>query len=115
MAYVNGEPVSSWANVTFKGNGQDLFLGSCSCGGYFFNGTIAFFRVYNHALSTLEIQNNYLTPSPVSNGLVLWLSFDQTPGSSVVDLSGYGNNGTLSSVSFAPSLGPCSWYTVLVT
>jgi hypothetical protein len=115
-AYLNGDLSGSWPNaVQFKGNANDLLLGKCSCGGYYFNGSMAFLRIYGRALSASEIQRNYLVTTPTSDSLALWLSFNQTSGSTIVDLSGNGGNGAIGGgVSFAPAIGPCDSYSILV-
>ena len=54
--------------------------------------------IYNRALTPTEIAYNYNHPeTPVLNGLVLWLRFDEPPDetSTVYDASGYGNHGTI--------------------
>jgi|GEM_PF-6193566 len=116
-AYVNGVLVDSWArSILFRGNMNDILLGSCSCGGYFFNGSIAFLRMYSRALSGAEIQQNYLATTPVSESLALWLSFNQTSGVTVKDLAGNGNSATIrGGVSFGQPLAPCDWYSYHVS
>jgi len=76
-------------------------------GGYEFNGKIANTRIYNKALTPDEVQQNYqatkdkfLGQNIVTNGLVLNLDStnkDSYPGTGTTwtDLSGNGNNGTL--------------------
>ncbi len=116
-AYVNGVPVKSWNHaVLFRGNLNDLLLGKCSCGGYYFNGSIAFFRTYGRALSASEVQQNYLSPASVNSGSALLFNFNQEPGTTITDISGNGNNGTIGGhVSFVPLLEPCNWYSVEVS
>jgi len=58
---------------------------------------VAFVRIYNRALSASEISHNYRNPNnPIRSGLVLWLDARNVSGSTWYDLSGNGNNGTIS-------------------
>jgi len=111
-AFVNGDLVQTWTHsIVFRGNSQNLFLGQCACGGYNFKGDIAFVRMYNRALSVAEVQGN-LNPNQVSrSGLVMWLSSNQTEGSRFRDLSGLGNDGTMTGgVSFIQLGVDCDTY-----
>src|SRR5438445_6829822 len=95
-AFVDGAWIKSWSNsVLFFGNNQDLLIGKCSCGGYYFNGSISFLRLYERALSRDEILQNYGSANPIREGLGLWLTLNQTSGNTLRDLSGNGNNGTV--------------------
>lgn len=65
---------------------------------YWFNGDIAFIRVYNRPLSDSEIQYNYMNMNnPIKNGLILWLHWDSVDTVNNVweDKSGNNNNGTI--------------------
>ena len=63
--------------------------------GNYFNGYIAFARIYNRVLSESEIRYNMLNyHNPIKDGLVLWL-YDRIIGSTWYDDSGYGNNGSI--------------------
>ena len=94
-AYVNGNLVQSWQRaIKFEANNNDLMIGSCVCGGYYFNGSIAFVRYYNRALTAAEATSNYEhSESPVQDGLAMWLSFNSILNGNYVDLSGKGNVG----------------------
>jgi len=60
------------------------------------DGLVSQVLIYNRALSDDEIQQLYNNPqSPSTNGLVLWLNFDEGTGNIVYDKSGNGNNGTI--------------------
>jgi len=117
IAYVNGALFESWPrSILFRGNTNDLLLGSCACGGYFFNGSIASLRMYGRALSGTEIWQNYLNAMPVGDSLALWLSFNQTSGATVMDLAGNGNFATVhGGVSYAQPLSRCTWYSIHVS
>ena len=52
-------------------------------------------RIYDRVLSLRELQHNLNNPlSPVRSGLRLWLAMLEGQGTTVADLSGYGNNAT---------------------
>lgn len=56
----------------------------------FFEGYIAFVRIYNRALTEDEIEWNYLHPKdPVRDGLMLWLDAEDYDGATWPDRSGY--------------------------
>jgi hypothetical protein len=109
--YVNGIQIVQQTGLTgtIPTNTAGLFLGAYGPGSsYFLNGKIANSRVYNKALSAAEVLQNYQaeqyrfeTPAgPVTNGLVLYWdagNLDSYPGTgtTIYDLSGNGNNGTL--------------------
>jgi len=60
ITYVNGTARTSDSLVyTLNKNQGDQYIGSYNSGGYFYNGAIAVINVYNRALSSVEIQNNY--------------------------------------------------------
>jgi hypothetical protein len=87
---------SSTSDTTFR------IGGTTSC-----NATVAFVRIYNRALSSTEVLQNYQAQFPrflgeniITNGLVLYLDAGYRPsypttGTTWYDVSGYGNNGTL--------------------
>lgn len=58
--------------------------------------SISLIRIYNRALSDSEILWNYYHPdNPIRSGLVLWLHYDSISGSTWLDKSGNGNDGTI--------------------
>ncbi|PCN50272.1 hypothetical protein B6U99_05390 [Candidatus Geothermarchaeota archaeon ex4572_27] len=106
--HVNGQHVKS---VSFTGsiNGS---AGPTRVGGWpdespqWFNGLIAFVRVYDERLfnwlgeqgKTIDwfVKYNMLNyHSPVRAGLVLWLDFEEGHGDKAYDKSGQGNHGTI--------------------
>jgi hypothetical protein len=105
--FVDGEQenIATGTNVPFQNSSNiQVALGDSRR----FNGALANFRIYNRALSASEVLQNYQaeqyrfeTPAgPVTNGLVLYWdagNLDSYPGtgSTIYDLSGNGNNGTL--------------------
>jgi len=63
---------------------------------YRFKGLIAEVRIYNRALSADELKHNMSHHNaPITDGLVLWLPFDEGSGTTVADKSGKGNDGTI--------------------
>jgi len=102
--YINGNLVST-SNLNFDPvNGSNNTLNIGAYGPF----VIPFWRFYNKSLSASEVQQNYQaeqyrfeTPAgPVTNGLLLYWdagNLDSYPGTgtTIYDLSGNGNNGTL--------------------
>jgi hypothetical protein len=107
--YVNGVLRNSQSLTgTINTSATIIELGTYGSGDYSFNGWLANHRIYNRALSASEVLQNYQatqyrfeTPAgPVTNGLVLYWDAgnqDSYPGTgtTIYDLSGNGNNGTL--------------------
>lgn len=117
-AYVDGRLTDSWAHAAvFLGNDAPLVIGACGCGGYFFNGSLAYALMYDRALSPAEVASDYATPgNPTKSGLVLWYDFLPAPNGTIPDLSDNGNYGTASgnATSFAP-VQPGISYVVVVS
>jgi hypothetical protein len=110
IIYVNGVQITQQTGLTgtIPTNTAGLFIGQHGSGGYLLNGKIANSKVYNRALTAAEVLQNYQaeqyrfeTPAgPVTNGLLLYWdagNLDSYPGTgtTIYDLSGNGNNGTL--------------------
>jgi len=107
--YVNGVLKNSQSLTgAINTSATTIELGTYGTGDYSLNGWLANHRIYNRALSAAEIQQNYQaeqyrfeTPAgPVTNGLLLYWdagNLDSYPGTgtTIYDLSGNGNNGTL--------------------
>jgi Concanavalin A-like lectin/glucanases superfamily len=83
-------------------------------GGYYFNGIIDEVRIYNRALSQAEIQADMNTPigsppptpTPTATpapGLVAAYGFNEGSGTVVHDVSGRGNNGSISGATWTTS------------
>ena len=109
--YVNGSQIGTSTlpsiNMNFGGTNTN-FLGTYLGGSRLLNGKIGNAQIYNRALPNTEIENLYdagvpiylPTSSIVNQGLTVYYDFSNPnsyPGSgtTVYDLSGYGNNGTL--------------------
>jgi hypothetical protein len=108
--YVNGNQVGTATlpsiNMSFASSNSN-FLGTYN-GSRYLNGKIGNAQIYNKALSAAEIENLYTadlptyypTSSMVNQGLTAYYDFSNPncyPGSgtTIYDLSGYNNNGTL--------------------
>src|SRR2546425_9007565 len=111
-AYVDGAIVQSWPRpFTFGGNNDDIILGRCSCGGYNFNGSIAFLRLFDKALSAQEIRQNFLLANPATQNLTLSFALNNTVNNTICDPSGDGNNGGVEGpVTLVPQFAPCDLY-----
>lgn len=115
-AYVNGRLVATWNHaVDFLGNPDPFLIGICGCGGYDLNASVSSVLLYDRPLSSSEIASNYRTNSALRSGLVLDLDFAGANTTSVPDLSGLGNAGTIvGNVTIGPPLVPGAAYTVSV-
>jgi len=108
--YVNGNKTSTATmpsiNMSY-GSSNSNFLGSYG-GGRYLNGKIGNAQIYNRALSSVEIENlynasvstYYPTSSIINQGLTVYYDFSNPncysgEGTTIYDLSGYNNNGTL--------------------
>ena len=107
--YVNGVLRNSKSLTgTINTSATTIELGTYGSGDYSFNGWLANHRIYNRALTSTEILQNYQAEQYrfagpqgiVTNGLLLYWdagNLDSYPGTgtTIYDLSGNGNNGTL--------------------
>jgi len=79
-----------------NGSSQDVIIGNSVPLNRPFGGLIGLVRIYNRALSEEEIKHNMLHHlSPRTEGLALWIPFDEGSGTTVADKSGKGNDGTI--------------------
>ncbi|MDF1539908.1 MAG: AGE family epimerase/isomerase [Candidatus Thorarchaeota archaeon] len=96
--YVDGlEMGSESASGSIATSSKDLAIGNKpgSVGSLDrFKGVIDEVRVYNRSLSNQEIYDTMDNSSTSESGLILYFSFDTLDGSTCLDLSGNGNNGT---------------------
>jgi hypothetical protein len=65
-----------------------------------FDGIIDEPRIWNRALTATEIQNLYLHDIVPTDGLVAEYLFDEASGSTALDTSGNGNNGTITGATY---------------
>jgi hypothetical protein len=101
--YLNGNQVSSGSRTgALATSSNPLQIGGDSIFGQYFQGLIDDVRVYNRALSAAEVQQDMTTPvvaaasAPTpTGGLVAAYSFNEAAGTSVADVSGNGNTGTI--------------------
>ncbi|NCC23336.1 MAG: DUF1566 domain-containing protein [Alphaproteobacteria bacterium] len=77
--------------------GSVFWLGTRT--GEFFQGKMDNVRIYNRALSASDVSLLYETTKPAGplDGLVGWWKLDETSGTTAVDSSGNGNDGTMQS------------------
>jgi len=111
--YLNGTYHSSitYTNDPTGGTSSGLYFGATDTALDSFDGIIDEVRIYNRALSAVEIKRlfNITKPSiktPTNLGLVGYWSFDEGLGVRAGDMSGMGNNGI-----FAVGNDPPSWTT----
>jgi hypothetical protein len=105
--YKNGALADTLAVFAACGDSGNNFLISGTYGAYSrFQGAIAQITVYNRALTLAEIAYNYAHPNnPIRRSRVLDLNQESFFGGTWTDLSGNGNNGTLTA---GPLLNPCN-------
>jgi hypothetical protein len=89
--YVNGTLVNSESDSgSIPSTTNVVGIGASATSGNYFNGLIDEARVYNRALSPVEVSQLYnYAPSPVA-----YWNFEEGSGGSVNDTSGNGNTGT---------------------
>jgi len=96
--FVNGIKVAESSTIvaTMSGNGNDVIIGNSTAYNRPLGGLISEVRIYNKALSIVEIEHNLLhNNDPVIDSLMLWITFDEGSGTTVADKSGKGNDGTI--------------------
>jgi len=83
---------------TLDSGTTDTFVGwgSTDPDYYHLKGVLMYVRIYSRALSDDEVEHNYNNPNmPVTDGLIVWLNFDEGAGTIAYDKSGNGNDGTI--------------------
>jgi len=97
--YLDGELMNtaSMATVGNLDNDEILSVGSERGVDCFWDGCIDEVRIYRGRTMTLsEVRHNLLNyHNPVRDGLVLWLPMEEGEGTTVHDVSGHGNDGTI--------------------
>ena len=103
VMYVDGEVAESGVNVQpIIDIGDPIIIGGNAFGGTY-SGTIDAIRVYNAILNSTQVTWLYgsgVGEAAADDGdgsaanLMLWLKFDEGSGSTAIDSSGNGNNGT---------------------
>jgi hypothetical protein len=72
----------------------------------YFPGLIDDVRIYNRALSASEITDLYNGKEVSNEGLVGWWAMNEGEGTTVTDLSGNGNDGTINGATWLDGRGP---------
>lgn len=96
--YINGV-ASGTAAVSFLQDTGEINIGRqqpffCKCN--YFNGTIDELRIWNVERTSTEVRDNRYKSVPVNSpGLVAYYKFDEASGSTILDATSNGNNGTL--------------------
>lgn len=97
--YVNGQQVvQTNLNISLSDGTSTLRIGNGHPGVIIdgpFKGMIDNVRIYNRALSPAEVQDR-CDGVTITGGLVARWEFDEGQGTTVADLSGFNNNGTIS-------------------
>lgn len=94
--YVDKIDVTTDSSISALVSGtQNLYLGIQNGINYEFNGTIGLVKIYNRSLSSDEVTEHYEGIYNNETGLVLHIPFTDNSGTNAEDLSGEGNNGTL--------------------
>lgn len=103
--YIDGKLVASKAYTEDFLTGQTFCIGKYGGGGTnFFPGIQDEIRYWNRVLSAEEIQNLYFNNIVPRDGLVGEWLFNEASGTTALDTSGNGNNGTISGASYVLSL-----------
>ena len=101
--YVDGA-LDRTVNISFNTNGQNLKIGNNAnpSNGEYFDGTIDEIRIWNIALDDTQIADlagdSFTDPTTPSNCLVAYYKMNEGSGSSLTDLTGNGNTGTLTNM-----------------
>jgi len=96
--YFNGEfkEDHTFTKTSIADSNKPVWVGTFTEVREFWNGLISQVLLYNRDLSADEIRQLHENPqSPPTNGLVLWLNFDEGSGDIAYDKSGNGNHGTI--------------------
>jgi hypothetical protein len=99
--YINGLAFSSRSSAVLGPSTANILIGRYAGGGYFVNGKISNIQIYNASLPAGVIKAIYqrgISGVPASSGLVGWWPLNGNAN----DYSRLGNNGTYSSMAFAP-------------
>jgi hypothetical protein len=107
--YENGALIGTTnMSISLNNTTDPLYIGQLNGGGYNFNGKLGTMMTYNRALSAQEVKQNYdatkgryiTLANTITSGLILNYDisdYRSAPftGTSIYDLSGFGNTGTL--------------------
>ncbi len=106
ILYLNGAPIKTCTSqIRIADSGERFYIGAQNDASIFFPGQIDQVSVYNYARSPTQIAWDYNRGAPVA----AW-DFDECEGTTVNDLSGNGNTGTVNigATGTQTSAGTCS-------
>jgi hypothetical protein len=124
--YVNGVSIGSIAaSFDFSIGDSDYLNGfrfkHFNATGYFFEGQIAGFKIFNTALTAAQVADLYLNPEKIvpdgvaDSALKLWLPMMEGAGTTAYDGSGNGNHGTINGATWVSGIGAPVAQTALVS
>jgi len=107
-AYVDGTLAASWDVSSVADSPLDASTIAEIAHGFagYLDGLVSRVLIYSRDLSDTEIQQIYHNPeAPPTQGLVLWLNFDEGSGTTAHDRSGNGNDGTIYGATWVSEAG----------
>ncbi len=98
--YINGVPDPNTLATSYVGTNDSLFIGArpvnLGVPSFFFNGQMDEVRIWSAARTQAEILSTMRKPLAGNEaGLLAYYNFNQTAGTALPDVTGKGNNGTL--------------------
>jgi hypothetical protein len=97
--YIDGLPVLAFTYQVSTNSSQHIIAGAGNASLQYFNGVIDQVRVWNSAKTDAEILANYnKCINGTETGLVMYWNFDEGTGTTVSDLTGNNNHGTLTNI-----------------
>lgn len=110
LVYKDGENLKLYRNGLLIGtqtktgvialSTSNFFVGSRSGGAPFYNGIVDEPRIWNRALTATEIASMYYDNVIPTSGLIGEWLFDEASGTTALDTSGNGNNGTITGTTY---------------
>lgn len=98
--YRNGVQIATQATITVSIPNAPIIIGNVTAKNISFFGQIDEPRIWNRALTTDEIHNLYVYGVVPQDGLVAEYLFNEGSGSTALDTSGNGNNGTITGTTY---------------
>ncbi len=98
IIYINGvlDISTNIGSHTILTGTSPLYLGESSS--YYFNGKMDEVRIWNTARTQSQIQSSMMKDVTGTGGLVAYYKFDHTSGTTLTDIAGGDNNGTLTNM-----------------
>jgi hypothetical protein len=93
VIYFDGNISKTFSPTIISRPTEHFIIGALGNGGYM-NGAIADSRIFNRALSQVEVRQ-VMAGQNITSGLIGWWPLSNGGGSTVYDVSGNGNHGTL--------------------